>query len=96
MAAVPLGSIHELIMHPQFAPPAWTRQDDRLRLAKGFGTRPEQLARDDHRVEHLDSALTQQPLHSGHPAITRQQRPTLVDERLKPSSPLRMQPIEGL
>ncbi|WP_435060426.1 hypothetical protein, partial [Streptomyces sp. bgisy060] len=59
VVAVPFDDIHELIVHSQLTPPTWTRQNDRLRLAKGFGTRTEQLARDHHRIEHLDSALSQ-------------------------------------
>ncbi|MER8003439.1 hypothetical protein [Streptomyces sp. NPDC095613] len=59
VVAVPLDGIHELIVHSRLTPPTWTCQDDRLRLAKGAGPRPKQLARDYHRIEHLDSALGQ-------------------------------------
>lgn len=76
---------HEVIVHPQLTPSARTRQDDRLRLAKCRGTRPKQLARDYHRIEHLDTTLTQQLLHCSHPAVTRLQRRALVTAGQTPS-----------
>ncbi|MFB7420242.1 hypothetical protein ACFC18_30830 [Streptomyces sp. NPDC056121] len=79
VVAVPLDGIQELIVRPHLAPPTRTCQDDRLRVAKGFGACPKQRAGDHHRIEHLDSALSRQcctaaippsPVNSGRHSLT--------------------------